>query len=246
MIIGFTDRRRTVSEGGALLGADTFQLPIPLATLRTAEREHPMNIRLFNSSAIVEPTGGVVDQFYDATFGSRGNINYPIEEFFVLEALDDTIPPLTAFIRDDLRPESKDCFILRVLPVDVPGRRELFTCNEDDSGAINYFCQTEICIENDDGRLCVTYLCLVYSDNLILGPFVVAFVETVYTVDESMAAVNVCVNLTQPSKDIIDETVNVYVIDNSRSVYIPSGAPLASKTLPKFIDNNAIRFSYMP
>ena len=70
--------------------------------------------------------------------------------------------------------------------------------------------------------------------------------ETAYTVDESMPAVNVCVNLTQPSKDILDETVNVYVIDNSRSVYIPSGAPLASKTLPKFIDNNAIRFSYMP
>ena len=65
--------------------------------------------------------------------------------------------------------------------------------------------------------------------------FFVAFVETAYTVDESMPAVNVCVNLTQPSKDILDETVNVYVIDNSRSVYIPSGAPLASKTLPKFI-----------
>ena len=61
-----------------------------------------------------------------------------------------------------------------------------------------------------------------------------------------MPAVNVCVNLTQPSKDILDETVNVYVIDNSRSVYIPSGAPLASKTLPKCIDYNAARFSYIP
>ena len=70
--------------------------------------------------------------------------------------------------------------------------------------------------------------------------------ETAYTVDESMPAVNVCVNLTQPSKDILDETVNVYVIDNSRSVYIPSGAPLASKTLPKFIHNNAIRVPYIP
>ena len=87
------------------------------------------------------------------------------------------------------------------------------------------------------------------SDNLklfILGPFVVAFVETAYTVDESMPAVNVCVNLTQPSKDILDETVNVYVIDNSSSVYIPSGAPLASKTLPKFIYNSATRAPYIP
>ena len=55
--------------------------------------------------------------------------------------------------------------------------------------------------------------------------------ETAYTVDESMPALNVCVNITQPSKDILDETVNVYVIDNSRSVYIPSGAPLASKPI---------------
>ena len=64
--------------------------------------------------------------------------------------------------------------------------------------------------------------------------------ETAYTVDESMPAINVCVNLTQPSKDILDETVNVFVIDNSHSVYIPSGAPLASKALPKFIYNNTI------
>ena len=163
-----------------------------------------------------------------------------------MDALEDTIPPLITYIRDDRRPEDEECFTIRVLPVDVPGRRELFTCNEDDAGAINYFCQTEICIEDDDGRFCVTYLCLVYSDNLILGPFVVAFVETAYTVDESMPAVNVCVNITQPSKDILDETVNVYVIDNSRSVYIPSGAPLASKTLPKFIYNNAIRAPYNP
>ena len=56
------------------------------------------------------------------------------------------------------------------------------------------------------------------------------FVETTYTVDESVGAVNVCVNLTQPQIDILDETVNVFVIDNSSSVYIPTGAPLASKS----------------
>ena len=67
MIIGFTERRRTVSEGDALPGEDTFQLPMPLATLRTAEREHPMDIRLFGSSAIVEPIADVVNPLYDAT-----------------------------------------------------------------------------------------------------------------------------------------------------------------------------------
>ena len=51
--------------------------------------------------------------------------------------------------------------------------------------------------------------------------------EKTYTVDESVGAVNVCVNLTHPPTDIIDETVNVYVIDDNSS--IPDGAPLASE-----------------
>ena len=56
--------------------------------------------------------------------------------------------------------------------------------------------------------------------------------ETTYTVDESVGAVNVCVNLTRPMFDILDERVNVFVIDNSSSVYIPPGAPLASESSP--------------
>ena len=60
-------------------------------------------------------------------------------------------------------------------------------------------------------------------------PFEVAFVETVYTVDESVGPVNVCVNLTKPDIDILDERVQVFVIENSSSVYIPPGGPLASE-----------------
>ena len=56
-----------------------------------------------------------------------------------------------------------------------------------------------------------------------------AFVETEYTVDESMGAVSVCVNLIQPEFDILDTTVNVFVIDNPSSLYIPAGASLASE-----------------
>ena len=57
-----------------------------------------------------------------------------------------------------------------------------------------------------------------------------AFVETEYTVDESVGAVNVCVNLTKPDIDILHERVQVFVIDHSSSVYIPPGGPLASET----------------
>ena len=55
--------------------------------------------------------------------------------------------------------------------------------------------------------------------------------ENTYTVDESAGALSVCVNLTHPMGDIPDETVNVFVIDNSSSTYIPAGAPLASESL---------------
>ena len=50
-----------------------------------------------------------------------------------------------------------------------------------------------------------------------------------YDVDESVGTVHVCVNLTRPQIDILDETVNVFVVDNSSSVYISAGDPLASE-----------------
>ena len=55
--------------------------------------------------------------------------------------------------------------------------------------------------------------------------------DKAYTVDENVGAVNVCVNLTQPASDILKETVNVFIIDYSSSIYIPSGTQLASELL---------------
>ena len=62
-------------------------------------------------------------------------------------------------------------------------------------------------------------------------PFEVAFVRTMYTVDESAGPVLVCVNLTRPEFDILDETVNVFVTDFPTSMYIPVGdVPFASES----------------
>ena len=66
--------------------------------------------------------------------------------------------------------------------------------------------------------------------------------ENTYTVDESAGAVSVCVNLTHPMIDILDETVNVFVIDNSNSIYIPVNATLASESL--FICGNEATLMY--
>ena len=52
---------------------------------------------------------------------------------------------------------------------------------------------------------------------LFTDPFVVALVETTYTVFESNESVEVCAQVTDPP-DILDETVVVFVIDDSSSV----------------------------
>ena len=55
--------------------------------------------------------------------------------------------------------------------------------------------------------------------------------ETFYTVPEDVGTVEVCVNLTQPQFDILDEFVVVKVFDFSSSVYIPTDVSLAGKLL---------------
>ena len=150
MIIGFTERIRYVSEGqkGAV---DLFQLQINVESFRTAERGHPMEFRLLEGStnATVE-TLTPSSEIYDATFGRRGSLNDPIEEDI------DLLPGqrsavLRTVIRNDFMSEDLECYTIRIFPVDVPGRRELFTCYEDSAMADNYFCEHTICIKDNDG-----------------------------------------------------------------------------------------------
>ena len=54
--------------------------------------------------------------------------------------------------------------------------------------------------------------------------------EKSYTVFENVSAVEVCVNLTEPQIDILNEEVYVMVFNDETSVYIPPGGILASKS----------------
>ena len=150
MIIGFTERIRNVSEGqeGAV---DLFQLQIKVNSVRTAEREHPMEFRLLEGStnATVE-TLTPSSNIYDATFGQRDNLNDPIETDIDLLPGQRSAVLLTA-IRNDFIAEDLECYTIRIFPVDVLGRREVFTCYEDIDMADNYFCEHTICIEDNDG-----------------------------------------------------------------------------------------------
>ena len=53
--------------------------------------------------------------------------------------------------------------------------------------------------------------------------------ETVYEVVESDETVEVCVTLTMPETDILDNSVNVEVFVDDDSIHIPSNATRASE-----------------
>ena len=57
----------------------------------------------------------------------------------------------------------------------------------------------------------------------------VSFEKTVYEVIESIGRVEVCVILTEPGYDILENTVNVEVFVDDDSIYIPNNVNIASK-----------------
>ena len=65
-------------------------------------------------------------------------------------------------------------------------------------------------------------------------PFRIAFVETMYTITESEGQVEVCVNLTYPPVNILNEIVRMESYNYESSIYIPPNALLASK-LPSLV-----------
>ena len=159
MIIGFTERRRTVSEGIVREGDDEFRLTYPVAALRTSERDHVMTFRLLegSSTATVNTRNEIVDidalRNNDAIFGEEREENNPIEESLTLPLRSTTLPQdLPTFIRGDFNVEDDECYTVRVFADDIPGVRQFFTCNSE-ANATNYFCEHEICIIDDDGKV---------------------------------------------------------------------------------------------
>ena len=64
------------------------------------------------------------------------------------------------------------------------------------------------------------------------------FVQTSYTVSESAGSVEVCVQLTCPQIDILDEFVVVEVNDHPSSLYIPFNAALTSECFFFYFQNS--------
>ena len=155
MIIGFTTRNQTVSEGDAPEGSDFNRLLIDVTTERTSERVHTIVFRHVESSrnTIVQSNFIQHDPLFDALFANEDKD--PLEERFPLRPGSDVIPSLVTQVRNDFRPEDDECYTIGILTTDADseGRvRELFRCNKDEDIPDNYFCLHTICITNDDGR----------------------------------------------------------------------------------------------
>ena len=153
MIIGFTSRSQTVSEGAFLLGYDLNRLTIDVATERISERVHTIIFRHLESAstAIVQSSVIQRDPLFDAIFGNEDND--PLEERFPLPSGESEIPSRVTTVRNDFRPEDGECYTIGIFTTDVGGARELFTCNDDEDMADDFFCLHTICILDDDGRL---------------------------------------------------------------------------------------------
>ena len=152
MVIGFTERSRTVSESGATPGASSYPIEIEVATLRVSERLHTITIRHNEqrSTAVVGPLIGE-NIISDALFGLRDILRDPLELVFDLDPGQATLQQVSASIVQDLRIEPKECFTLQIYFSETLGAREaLVTCNADDSST-NFFCEHTVCIEDDDG-----------------------------------------------------------------------------------------------
>ena len=154
MVIGFTERRQTVSEG-QVPGVDEFPLQIDVATLRVSEREHRILYRVLSSGTADVVSFEFRDNLdYDARFGSVQAD--PIEQRDQLLPGRDSIIPLQTAIRNDFHPEDEECYSIQISPIDIPGLRELFTCDFVDTSStppMSFFCEHTICIEDDDGKL---------------------------------------------------------------------------------------------
>ena len=154
MVIGFTERRWTVSEN-QVPGEDEFQIPINVSNFRVSETEHWMLYRVLSSgTADVVSFEFTVNLDFDARFGSIQAD--PIEQRDQLPPGNDSMNPLQTAIRNDFVPEDEECYSIQIYPIDIPGLRELFMCDFVDTSStppMSFFCEHTICIEDDDGKL---------------------------------------------------------------------------------------------
>ena len=159
MVIGFTEKSKTISESAALIG-------INVAATRSSERLYPITVQ-HNEQRSTAVVGSLVGDSFnsDIRFGVRQSPNDPLIQQADLQPGLTTLQIITAVIVQDLKIEPEECFTLQIFFTGYSSAREpLVTCNADDSST-NYFCEHTVCIEDDDGIYIYAFLLLMLLAN---------------------------------------------------------------------------------
>ena len=166
MIIGFTNRGITASEGDALPGTNTFPILIGVHFLRPSEVVHNIVYRHLESTSTAtvefERMAGV-----DALFGTVDGDPIVVERSLNPEDTfteDRRTPSLAVTIINDFILEDEECFSIKITTTNVFGHREVFKCDDD----MGFFCTYTVCILDDDGMFnlyngtILVYLCCTF------------------------------------------------------------------------------------
>ena len=150
MILGFGEKRQTVSEADALPGEEFIVLEIFITSLRISEIPYRVGVRsVIEGEPIVEPSFDIQNVMVDGVFGSReeNTINnlVTMEELRVNTSM---LSALQVTIRDDNLPEEEECFEMSIFPVNPDAMSEIFLCN---MVGTEFLCKHKICIVDNDG-----------------------------------------------------------------------------------------------
>ena len=150
MILGFGERRQTVSEADATSGQEFINRQICITSLRTSEIAYPVGVRsVFGGQPTIEPMDDIQNPMYDGLFGSREEDTiYNLVIMDILEVNTVVLSPLHITIRDDFLPEEEECFELSIFQVEPETFTVNFMCN---AAGDEFVCIHLICIEDNDG-----------------------------------------------------------------------------------------------
>ena len=146
MIIGFSQRRQTVSESAASSGE--LNNIFGVHSLRESEMEYEIQFRISETGIALSRQ---FQSYFDTLFGNRDSEEEPIEYSLILDIGSLNLANrLETQVINDSALGAQECYEMKILIPDVCDR-ELFTCNEDEVAPTDFFCLRTLCIEDDDG-----------------------------------------------------------------------------------------------
>ena len=166
MIIGFTQRRQTVSEADRPhVQNQSFLISVDVMSMVQSDINYTVSFEApatnVGRTASVGDNQAVNILDHDALFGYFNAATSNLEDQRLLINGSKNLSTLLALtIVNDFNPEPIECFTIGIASPDVRGGNSiiLYECFDDDDNMDSFFCLHEICIENDDGLFSENHL----------------------------------------------------------------------------------------